>query len=140
MKTIALISGGKDSYFNILHCIAQGHDIIALGNLYPNPNTPSLDEVDSHLFQTVGHDWIDIVASCLIHPYTTPTSTLTVPIFRKALSRPSVMTQLHYTFTPSDEVEDLYTLLLEAQQRLPELQAVSVGAILSSYQRIRVEH
>ena len=31
---LALISGGKDSIYNICRCIDQGHEIVALGNLY----------------------------------------------------------------------------------------------------------
>lgn len=34
MKVLALISGGKDSIFNIKKCIDNGHEIVALGNLY----------------------------------------------------------------------------------------------------------
>ena len=34
MKVLALISGGKDSIFNIQKCLEHGHSIIALGNLY----------------------------------------------------------------------------------------------------------
>ena len=34
MKVLALISGGKDSIFNIYKCIEQGHEIVALGNLF----------------------------------------------------------------------------------------------------------
>ena len=56
-----------------------------------------------------------------------------------------------------DETEDLYDLLLtvkvaftyleeidfeliSSQRNYPEVQGVSVGAILSNYQRVRVEH
>lgn len=28
-------SGGKDSCFNLLHCVAEGHHVVALGNLRP---------------------------------------------------------------------------------------------------------
>jgi diphthine-ammonia ligase len=35
MKFIALISGGKDSIFNILKCIEKGHELVAVANLYP---------------------------------------------------------------------------------------------------------
>jgi len=38
MKVLALISGGKDSIFNLCKCIEEGHQILALGNLY-NPCT-----------------------------------------------------------------------------------------------------
>jgi diphthine-ammonia ligase len=35
MKFVALISGGKDSIFNILKCIEEGHELVALVNLHP---------------------------------------------------------------------------------------------------------
>lgn len=35
MKVAALISGGKDSCYNMMYCIANGHEIIALANLQP---------------------------------------------------------------------------------------------------------
>ena len=35
MKTVALISGGKDSCFNMMHCVAAGHQLVALANLRP---------------------------------------------------------------------------------------------------------
>ena len=35
MKVVALISGGKDSCFNMMQCIAGGHELVALANLYP---------------------------------------------------------------------------------------------------------
>ncbi|CAO1634118.1 unnamed protein product [Parajaminaea phylloscopi] len=41
--------------------------------------------------------------------------------------------------TERDETEDLYELLLLVKRRHPDIQAVSVGAILSNYQRVRVE-
>ncbi|KAK4142147.1 uncharacterized protein C8A04DRAFT_13496 [Dichotomopilus funicola] len=35
LNVIALISGGKDSFFSLLHCRANGHQIVALANLHP---------------------------------------------------------------------------------------------------------
>ncbi|XP_060558180.1 uncharacterized protein LOC132718499 [Ruditapes philippinarum] len=35
MKTVALISGGKDSCYNMIQCISEGHSIVALANLKP---------------------------------------------------------------------------------------------------------
>jgi len=35
MKFAALISGGKDSIFNIIKCIENKHSLVALINLYP---------------------------------------------------------------------------------------------------------
>ncbi|KAL2269791.1 hypothetical protein VTJ83DRAFT_1975 [Remersonia thermophila] len=40
LNVIALISGGKDSFFSLLHCRANGHRIVALANLHP-PGSPS---------------------------------------------------------------------------------------------------
>lgn len=36
-KVIGLVSGGKDSCFNLMHCIANGHEIVALATLTPEP-------------------------------------------------------------------------------------------------------
>ena len=47
---------------------------------------------------------------------------------------------LLYDTTAGDEVEDLLALLMYAKQQMPQLQAVSCGAIASDYQRLRVEH
>lgn len=44
-----------------------------------------------------------------------------------------------YIPSENDEVEDLYELLKEVKEQC-EIEAVSVGAILSDYQRIRVEN
>jgi diphthamide synthase (EF-2-diphthine--ammonia ligase) len=35
MKVVALLSGGKDSCFNMMHCKANGHEIVALATLIP---------------------------------------------------------------------------------------------------------
>lgn len=35
MQVVALISGGKDSFFNAMHCVAAGHELAALANLHP---------------------------------------------------------------------------------------------------------
>ena len=36
MKYVALISGGKDSCYNILECHRLGHELVCLANLYPH--------------------------------------------------------------------------------------------------------
>jgi len=43
LNVIALISGGKDSFFSILHCLKNGHKVVALGNLYPAPASAGLN-------------------------------------------------------------------------------------------------
>ena len=56
-------SGGKDSCYNMLLCQKHGHEIIALGNLLPA--AAGVDELDSYMFQTVGHSVIPLYAECM---------------------------------------------------------------------------
>lgn len=35
MKYVALLSGGKDSCYNILHCADNGHELVAAASLGP---------------------------------------------------------------------------------------------------------
>lgn len=35
MKVLGLLSGGKDSCYNLMHCIANGHEVVALATLVP---------------------------------------------------------------------------------------------------------
>ena len=35
MKYVALLSGGKDSCYNLLHCAANGHELAAAASLGP---------------------------------------------------------------------------------------------------------
>jgi hypothetical protein len=37
MKFVALLSGGKDSCYNIVHCTANGHELVAAASLRPPP-------------------------------------------------------------------------------------------------------
>lgn len=127
MKFVALISGGKDSCFNIIHCLKQRHELVALANLHPVDK--SQQELDSFMFQTVGHDIVPYYAKCT-----------GLPLFRKEIHPfGSKNVELNYTPTVSDEIEDLYDLLSQVLKEIPDVEAVSVGAILSSYQRTRVE-
>ena len=40
MKVLALISGGKDSIYNLCTCLDKGHEVVALGNLYNLGSAP----------------------------------------------------------------------------------------------------
>ncbi|KAI8803054.1 hypothetical protein BJ742DRAFT_830429 [Cladochytrium replicatum] len=128
MKVVAIVSGGKDSSHCLLHCVAHGHEIVALANLLP-PSTSDKDELDSFMFQTVGHDAIELYAQCM-----------ELPLFRRELKRTSVAQEASYVPTEGDEVEDLFDLLAQVKVAMPEIEAVSSGAILSNYQRVRVEN
>ncbi|XP_065051613.1 uncharacterized protein LOC135681209 [Rhopilema esculentum] len=124
MRVVGLISGGKDSCYNLIECLKEGHDIVALGNLKPAEK----DELDSFMFQTVGHDVIDLYADAI-----------RLPLFRRTIAGSSICQELDYDYSNGDEVEDLFLLLKEIQQNI-DFDAVAVGAILSDYQRIRVEN
>lgn len=125
MKVVALVSGGKDSCFNILHCLANGHEVVALANLRPADR--EVQELDSFMFQTVGHDALDLYSECT-----------GLPMYRGDITGTSKNQQLDYKHTQDDEIEDLFKLLKQIRDELG-VEAVSVGAILSSYQRTRVE-
>uniref|UniRef100_A0A8C6RW08 Diphthine--ammonia ligase n=1 Tax=Nannospalax galili TaxID=1026970 RepID=A0A8C6RW08_NANGA len=128
MRVAALISGGKDSCYNMMQCIAAGHQIVALANLRPDEKRVGSDELDSYMYQTVGHHAIDLYAEAMA-----------LPLYRRTIRGRSLDTGRVYTKCEGDEVEDLYELLKLVKEK-EEIEAVSVGAILSDYQRIRVEN
>ncbi|KAM6392409.1 diphthine--ammonia ligase [Pluvialis apricaria] len=127
MRVVALISGGKDSCYNMMQCVAAGHRIVALANLRPAENTGQTDELDSYMYQTVGHHAVDLYADAL-----------ELPLYRGFIKGTSVNTGRLYTACQEDEVEDLYHLMKLVKDK-EGVEGVSVGAILSDYQRVRVE-
>lgn len=124
MKLVALISGGKDSCFNMMQCIAAGHEIVALANITPQAKT----EIDSYMFQSVGFEAIDLIAEAM-----------DLPLFRLETSGMSCQRGKEYEPVENDEVEDLYQLIKNVKDEL-NVEGVASGAILSDYQRIRVEN
>ncbi|KAE8452169.1 hypothetical protein EG329_001636 [Mollisiaceae sp. DMI_Dod_QoI] len=167
LNVIALISGGKDSFYSLLHCIQNGHKIVALGNLYPAPilqktgtscppNQEPRDEdehdLNSFMYQTVGHTVIPLYEKAL-----------GIPLYRQQIIGTAVQTGTSYGHVPSrsqglsdsgaeagnsqtlsrdedeDETESLIPLLSNIMLEHPEANALSTGAILSTYQRTRVE-
>ncbi len=137
LNVIALISGGKDSIYSILHVQSLGHKVVALGNLYPASISPTSsshdgDDPDSHMYQTAGHSLIPKIAECL-----------GLPLYRRELQGTNVSKGATYVKPRDgegkDETEDLDVLLKIIMEEHPEANAVSSGAILSTYQRTRVE-
>ncbi|KAF5115793.1 hypothetical protein DV495_000005 [Geotrichum candidum] len=62
-------------------------------------------------------------------------------MYRRAIKGTSAIQSLDYKPTEkSDETEDLFELLQDVLREHPDVQGVSVGAILSTYQRTRVEN
>lgn len=120
------MSGGKDSCYAMMQCIQYGHEIVALANLLPVDD--SIDELDSYMYQTVGHQIVVSYAKCM-----------GLPLFRRRLQGSTRHHELSYKMTSGDEVEDMFLLLKEVKRQIPTIAAVSSGAIASDYQRLRVE-
>lgn len=143
MKVVALLSGGKDSLYNLYLATKEGHEIVAIANLRP-PQSNEGDELDSYMYQTVGHQAIEYIAEALDKP-----------LFRAEITGKPTIKDLNYeqanpacdekakstSSDGEDEVEQLYNLLKDIREKHKiEFEAVSVGAIASSYQKSRVEN
>lgn len=135
LKVVALISGGKDSLFSILHCLANGHEVVALANLHPriHHSGDAAEDLDSYMYQTIGHAVIPLYEEAL-----------GLPLYRQEIIGTAQNTNKSYgldisTASAEDETESLVPLLLKIRASHPDLNAVSTGAILSDYQRTRVE-
>ncbi|KAL7579635.1 hypothetical protein ACA910_007997 [Epithemia clementina (nom. ined.)] len=177
MKFVALVSGGKDSYFAIQQALDVGHELVACLHMArpppppPTSQTKTKDESnksddeeqpdeESYMYQSAGSEVVrKQVEECLQVPYfeytRQGTSQQTSLVYqpqqtdvqeqqqegsnRSQQQQPPALHRSH------DEVEDLYHALQWVLQtcRLSlnmEIQAVSSGAILSTYQRLRVEY
>jgi diphthine-ammonia ligase len=129
MKYLALLSGGKDSCYNVLKAEQEGHTLVCLANLCPPEGAG--EEMNSFMYQSAAHGIIPQMAECF-----------GVPLIRRAITGKAVCQNLDYEVDTEevDEVEDLYLLLAEIVEKYPEIKGVSCGAILSTYQRLRVEN
>lgn len=139
LNVIGLISGGKDSFFSLLHCIANDHRVVALANLYP-PRPSSLEEtsrdLNSYMYQTAGHGLTRLYSEAL-----------GLPVFRQEISGSALNVSKVYEYAVNnqedhqqvDETEDLMPLFRKILQQYPQANAVCSGAILSTYQRTRIE-
>ncbi|KAH7035176.1 uncharacterized protein B0I36DRAFT_89086 [Microdochium trichocladiopsis] len=195
LDVVALVSGGKDSFYSILHCLAQGHQVVALANLHPpsssstrvppvagiapaaqhrasggsdslstaalathNANNgssshddPPESDLNSFMYQTVGHQTIPLYAQAT-----------GLPLFRQPIQGTAIHHGISYSpdghhrrtdhdaagvngpadagaDADDDETESLVPLLRAVLRAHPNVNAVSTGAILSTYQRTRVE-
>ncbi|PIC51408.1 hypothetical protein B9Z55_001931 [Caenorhabditis nigoni] len=127
MEVVGLISGGKDSCYNLMCAVREGHKIVALANLHP-PKDSNSDELDSYMYQSVGADGVELYGEAM-----------GLPLYRREISGQAKNQKANYEKTEGDEVEDLFELLTEVKKNHPEVKGVSAGAILSSYQKVRVE-
>lgn len=154
MKFVALISGGKDSCYNVVKCLENGHELTCLANLCP-PTTFQGEELNSFMYQSAAYNTIPLMAECFDRP-----------LIRKEITGKAVQQSLHYeanqnllsgtspnfdtkhneTISPEttaynssegnannsiacgehDEVEDLYELLLEVKEHFPDIQVCPI--------------
>ncbi|MCJ1350483.1 MAG: hypothetical protein MMC33_000464 [Icmadophila ericetorum] len=203
LNIVALISGGKDSIYSLLHCLANGHNVVALGNLHP-PITPSFsplapsdvlpppdpttatthagtnipvtayagteqsstavsndlpaasssfsspspsvieasqappeeeEDLNSYMYQTAGHTLLPLYSRAIP----------SIPLYRAPIVGQAINIDKSYSPTPTsllaehDETESLIPLLRVILDKHPEANAISTGAILSTYQRTRIE-
>lgn len=160
LNVVALISGGKDSFFSLLHCRANGHRVVALANLYPatsptaaaarqdddDDRRPDHEEeaaaaadLNSFMYQTVGHEVIPLYAGAT-----------GLPLYRQEIRGDAGSSGKDYHHArggaeegdgddDDDETESMVPLLRAVVAAHPEVDAVCAGAILSTYQRTRVE-
>lgn len=151
LDVIALISGGKDSLYSILHCLKNGHRVVALANLYPQAVTgreaeeQEEQDIDSYMYQTIGHSIIPLYEKALQIPlYRAPILGNAVNLAREyeytSPSSSSSATAAAGTYDTTDETESLTPLLKRIMEAHPTATAVSAGAILSTYQRTRIEN
>ncbi|KAL2040101.1 hypothetical protein N7G274_007004 [Stereocaulon virgatum] len=136
LNVIGLMSGGKDSFFSLLHCLVNNHQIVALANLYPQPSSchsSEAEDLNSYMYQTAGHGLIPLYAD-----------TLGLPLYREMISGGAANSSKDYYIRENsgetdDETESLFVILKRVMLAHPNANAVCSGAILSTYQRTRIE-
>ena len=127
MKFVALVSGGKDSFYSILQAQKYNHELICCAHLTPPQNVL---ESNSFMYQSAASNVVPfIVKECI-----------GVPLFVAECGGKSKNTSLVYNCDNEDEVEDLFQLLQKVKESYPDIEGVCSGAILSNYQRVRVEN
>ncbi|MES1920321.1 hypothetical protein MHBO_002003 [Bonamia ostreae] len=126
MKFAALLSGGKDSILGAILSIKGGNELVAIANLYPREDA---DEIDSYMYQTVGHRLINSVGEAI-----------GVPLYKRKIRGEMILSTLDYSFKEGDEVEDLFELVKKIKFDIPDLAAISTGAVFSKYQASRVDN
>lgn len=122
MKFLGLVSGGKDSIYTVCKLIDEGHHLVGLLYVYCETSM-----VDSFMFQTVGKEIIEKYRTCM-----------GVPLFLQNTKCIALNKELEYNPVEHDEVEDLYQGIKNSLAKV-FFEGVSSGAILSVYQKNRVE-
>lgn len=79
--------------------------LVAVANLEPPADQ---EELDSYMYQSVGHRAVPYIAEAL-----------SVPLMREKITGTAIKTSLHYDdkeYNPMDEVEDLTKLLARVKE------------------------
>ena len=69
-----------------------------------------VDELDSYMYQTVGHHAIDLYSKAL-----------ELPLYRHTIQGTTILKDATYEETKGDEVEDLYQLLTKVMVKLIDI-------------------
>ncbi|KAI0981634.1 hypothetical protein GJ496_006806 [Pomphorhynchus laevis] len=128
MKIVSLHSGGKDSNFNLLKCVENGHEIVALATLCP---ADIILDSNSYMYQTIATNHVHYQAEAM-----------KLPLFKKKITGSSIDISLNFdqhSETDEDEVYDMMNLIRQVKLA-HQIEAVSTGAIASNYQRSRVSY
>ena len=101
----------------MVECVRHGHELVALANLHPKKDIGNklrclecssfirslTDELDSYMYQSVGHEMIDLIAQAM-----------ELPLYRAEIKGDAQTTDKQYEQpVEGDEVEDLFELLAE---------------------------
>ena len=121
---MGVISGGKDSILAVHLLVQQGHELVGLANLH------SPAELDSYMYQCAGSELVEAIGAAMEVPL----------IIRELRGAPIAIHSNDYLPTDGDEVEDLHALLVDCKARFSSMEAISTGAVFSTYQKLRVEN
>lgn len=120
-KFVALISGGKDSFFTIQTLLDLNYSLEAC--IYIKSG-----DIDSYMYQTAGQEIIDAYQTVL-----------DVPLYIFETDKIAINKDLIYKETNEDEVEIIFNALSSLKKR-HDFKFVSSGAIKSTYQLERVKN
>lgn len=129
MKCAVLISGGKDSTLAAYEAEAQGHQLVCLAAAAPAPAHAGGADVASPMFQTAGSLALPALAHCA-----------QLPLIRCANLPASQEARDNDDQRESEAASDkALSALVSECANLYDAEAIVSGAVLSEYQRKRIE-
>lgn len=150
MKLVALVSGGKDSIYALCNAINDGHDVVCLAHissydiLKSYQKNESVDavigssvELDSWMYQSIASEVVPLLSVALER-------NLYLKNRKDSETREELEDSDDFRLLKQfgDEVDfeivQLYRLLKHVITEKPDIEGVVSGAILSTYQRVRI--